>query len=248
MPIDSSSRAPAAARFSVAKSRFRRRLITMLIAIAALATAAMECAAAPPAAGDTFVYQVINGYNNETRGQVSYRVQSSDADRVVFEVTTNRQGAYSTAAEISTPGGSWLRHRLPSRDQPTDYEFSAAFPAYDFPLEPGKKWTARLNAVIPATGARRSVRIDAKVGGTERIQVPAGAFDTVKISRVIYAGDADLPRTETNIVETEWYAPALGRAVRLVTTSDWRDLSVRAHNQFRGDWDIYELVAVPPIH
>ena len=44
-------------------------------------------ACAQPAAGDTYTYRVINVYNNETRGQVTYRIDSINADRVTVAVT-----------------------------------------------------------------------------------------------------------------------------------------------------------------
>ena len=62
---------------------------------------------------------------------------------------------------------------------------------------------------------------------------------------MIYAGDIDFPNTETTIVETEWYAPSLGRSVRMITKSGWYNNSRRGGNKDTyGDWDIYELVSV----
>ena len=103
----------------------------------------------------------------------------------------------------------------------------------------------RVNAYVPATGGQRSVRVDAKVIGNERISVPAGEFDTVKIERSIYAGDAEYNLRETNTFEVEWYAPALGRSVRLVSKSEYRDTAKGIRNQLmRGDWNIFELTTI----
>ena len=113
-----------------------------------------------------------------------------------------------------------------------------------FPLEPGRRWSTRVEAVNPQGDVRYSVRVDAEVAGRERVSVPAGSFDAVKIVRSIYVGDAAMPLTETTIMETEWYAPALGRAVRLERSSRWLNLAVR-FSLVRGDWTIHELVAAP---
>ena len=103
----------------------------------------------------------------------------------------------------------------------------------------------RVNAYVPATGGQRSVRVDAKVIGNERISVPAGEFDTVKIERSIYAGDAEYNLRETNTFEVEWYAPALRRSVRLVSKSEYRDIAKGIRNQLmRGDWNIFELTTI----
>jgi len=91
------------------------------------------------------------------------------------------------------------------------------------------------------------VRVDGNVLGSERVTVPAGAFDTFKIRRRIYAGDFDGPRSQTNITETEWYAPALGRAVRLERNSEFMDQNrcsdeMSSCTPVRGDWFLFELV------
>ncbi len=221
----------------------RNGLAAALFAASAIATAA-------PVAGDTYVYRVVNAYNNETRGQVSYRVDKVDTDRIVMSVATETPGVNIATTEIYAPDGNWLRHPVTNRDQPVDYEFAPAYPAYQFPLEPGKEWSTRVNAVNPATGERRSVRVDAKVLGNERIRVPAGEFDTVKIRRMVYAGDSSSYQhyTETNIAETEWFAPALGRTVRIARNSGYLDTSRGPQSRaVRGDWNIYELVSAPPM-
>ena len=43
----------------------------------------------PPrlAVGDTWVYRVSNGYNNEVRGQIRYQVEKVDAGRTVVSAT-----------------------------------------------------------------------------------------------------------------------------------------------------------------
>ena len=46
-------------------------------------------------------------------------------------------------------------------------------------------------------------------------------------------------------METDWYAPALGRVVRTERDSRFLDMqscSGFARCEARGDWDIYELV------
>jgi hypothetical protein len=147
--------------------------------------------------------------------------------------------------EIYTSDGNGVRRPLINHDRPVEYEFAPVYPAYEFPLEAGKSWSLRVNATNPATGRRNSVRVDANVLGAERIRVPAGEFDTIKIRRIVYAGDWDGFRRETNIMEIDWYAPTLGRAVRTETKSEYLDLSrTRCCVRVADDWNIYELVSV----
>lgn len=202
--------------------------------------AAGGAAGALAATGDAYVYRISNGYNSEVRGTISYRVGKVDADRIEVAVTTDTPSAGVARTEVYTREGNWLRHPLASHDQLRDYEFASALPVY----ADGGSWSVRVNAVDPATGKRSSVRVDGEVVGSERITVPAGTFDTIKIMRRIYAGDWDGFMRETQIVETDWYAPALGRPVKSDTKSSWQDMSRCSRGGcpwFRGDWNIVEL-------
>ena len=199
-----------------------------------------------PAVGDTYVYQLSDGYGNQSKlGQISYRIDKIDADRTVVSVTPGTPRAGIARTEIYSNDGNWLRHPLVNHYALVDYEFAPAFPAYVFPLEPGKSWSMRVDAANPEKG-RRSVRVDGGVLGAERVRVPAGEFDTIKIRRDVYPGDHP---AETHITEIDWYAPALGRTVRMVSDSMWTDGScdeMSCTPDYRGEWTIYELVAYPP--
>lgn len=199
-----------------------------------------------PAAGDVYVYRQVNGYNNEVRAQVRYRVDKLESDRVTVSVTMHGPSGEAAYTEIYTREGNWLRHPLVNHNQMVEYEFAAAYPAYAFPLAPGKSWSVRVNATVPATGQLRSVRIDGAVLGNERIRVPAGEFDTVKIRRLVYSGDWESFLTETTVMEFDWYAPALGRTVRTERKAEFLDLSRGRGNRLQhGDWDVFELVEAP---
>ena len=225
------------------------RLISSVVGAAAIMVAMMGPAAitaGTPAAGDVYVYRQVNGYSNEVRAQVRYRVDKLESNRVMVTVTVDGPSAGTAYTEIYTREGNWLRHPMVNHNQLVEYEFAAAYPAYAFPLEPGKSWSVRVNATIPATGQLRSVRVDGTVLGNERIRVPAGEFDTVKIRRLVYPGDWDSFLTETKVIEFDWYAPALGRTVRTERKAEFFDLSRGRGNRLqRGDWDVFELVEAP---
>lgn len=227
---------------------FSARARVTVLAAAALA-ATMLCppvaTGAAPAAGDVYVYRVVNGYNHEVHGKIEYRVEQVAADRIVMSVTTDMPAPGPARTEVYTSDGNWLRHPLINHDQPVDYEFAQPYPAYVFPLEPGKSWSVRVTALNPANGQRNSVRVDGEVLGTERIVTPAGSFDTIKVRRRVYAGDWEAFRFETNIVETDWYAPALGRPAKSESNSGYLNPSRCARGPclpIRGDWNLFELV------
>jgi hypothetical protein len=224
---------------------FVHRLFGVGVAAALLTASAIAAAAVE---GDTYVYRVTNAYNNELRGHLSYRIDKTEGSRITQSVSADKPGLPTPTTEILTPEGKWLRHSIVNRERLVDYDFSPAYPAYEFPLEPGKEWSTRVNATNAETNTNHSVRVDAVVMGNERIRVPAGEFDTIKIKRQIYAGDGTFYQQlkETNIFETEWYAPAIGRAVRFERNSGYADLNRGVRNRVvRGDWDIFELVSAP---
>jgi hypothetical protein len=215
--------------------------------MALVATAGAPDAIAAPAAGDHWSYRVINGYNGEVRGSVRYRVERIDAAGVAVAVTSDTPALGAARSEIYTPEGNWVKHALINHDQPVEYQFAQPYPAYVFPLDSGQSWSQRVDATRATGGRRASVRVDGEVVGTERVTVPAGSYDTIKVKRRIYAGDFDGSRSETNITETEWYAPALGRAVRAEVNSNFMDQSLcgdemSACRPRRGDWHIFELL------
>lgn len=213
-------------------------------------------APAAPRVGDRSLYIVRNAYNGEVVGQIEYRVEKVDNGRSVLAVNPGSTYPAPPRTVVYAADGNWLRHPVVNHDQLIDYEFMQPFPAYVFPLETARAWSQRVNARNTITGKVHSVRVDGQVLGSERIATPAGAFDTVKIRRRIYAGDWDGFLLETNIVEMDWYSPALGRSVRLERNSTWLDQSRGAggggvlgifnnNQQMRGDWLIYELSSAP---
>lgn len=227
------------------------RALPAAVGAAALIVATMgpgALAAGAPAAGDVYVYRLVNGYSKEVRGQLRHQVDKVEGNNITLSVTPDNAAAGIERTEIVTREGNWLRNPLENHGWKVEYEFATSYPAYVFPLDAGKTWSVRVTATVPSTGQRRSVRVDGKVIGNERIRVPAGEFDTVKIKRLVYPGDWDYFLMETHIVEFDWYAPALGRAVRTERRSEYIDLS-RCPEEgscvHYGDWDVFELVQAP---
>ena len=221
-----------------------RILLTALV-VAGAVSASPAAGAAESAVGDTYVYRIVNKYNKEPRGELRLRTQSA-GDSITVEAAGPGAAAHT---HVYTREGNWLRYPLESRGKPVDYTFASPLPAYAFPLEVGKSWSAKVKASTPEESRARTVRVDGKVLRKERVKVPAGEFDAIVIQRTAYAGDASQAYSETRVRHTEWYAPALGRAVRLERVSDWRDISMcgrGARCDMRGDWDLYELTEARP--
>ena len=218
-----------------------------LVACAAAALAVTGHAAAP-AMGDTYVYSVVNKYSKEALGQLRFRVEKVEAESVTVSVTPSAPSAGAARTHVYAKGGNWLRHPMESHGKPVEYVFTSPYPAYVLPLEKGKSWSQRVQARVEGSQRGRSVRVDGRVLGNERVRVPAGEFDTIVIRRLVYTGDAENFMTETQVMETEWYAPELGRPVRFERNSGWLDTSQCGRGRgcdFKGDWNMIELVEAP---
>jgi len=229
---------------SYARFGWPRGLRVLAAACCCMAIIEGAAAATPPVTGESYVYRLVNGYNNETRGQLRYVVERADPGSFTVLVTPDNSAAGVERLETYTNDGNWLRHPLASHGQNVDYLFTSPYSAYAFPLDPGKSWSVRVNATVAGDDKVRSVRVDGTVLGRERIRVPAGEFDTIKVRRLVYPGDAYFFLKETKIIEFDWYAPALGRTVRTESKSEYIDASRcgRGPCPFRGDWDVLELV------
>jgi hypothetical protein len=214
------------------------------LALIAIATVACHPASAATTAGDTYVYRVVNGYNKEMVGTLHHEITSASAAQgQAVSITPGTRDLGLPRTEVYAADGQWLRHALDNHGLATDYEFAPPLPALQTPAA-GNSWSVRVKATALPHSVRRSVRIDGDVLGNERIRVPAGEFDTVKMRRIIYAGDKGDFKSETRIVEIDWHAPALGRSVRTETRSSWQELCSRRLCTYHGDWHIAELTDI----
>lgn len=161
------------------------------------------------AIGDSWTYRVRDGYTGLDRGTQRHRVVEVTGDRIGTAVTREGGGEESW---IYDGGWNWLKHPAHGLQS---FDYTSPYRAFDFPLAPGKTWRARLTATDPASGRRFPVWIDGVVLGWERIKVPAGEFDALRVKRVVFFDYLEFTvRGRSEILEYEWYAPAVKQAVR----------------------------------
>lgn len=214
----------------------------------------------PPSvqAGATYRYAVRDGFTSIPRGSVEYRVASVTADSMSVEVKTDRE----QTTETYTRDWNWLVRPATNMQA---FVYKPAFPALQFPLTAGKTWSVTATATDPANGRTFPIRVKAEVLGWEKVRVPAGEFDTLKVRRYVYFDYFESGvRGESWSIETDWYAPAIGQVARRETNSKYWRLAgleprpladagyrfVRAKGDRDGDafprfeqddWLIYEL-------
>lgn len=159
-------------------------------------------------AGDSWTYRVYDGFTHLPRDDQHHEVTSVGAGRIDVAGQVER----GDGMQVYDREWNWLRR--PATDLQT-FEYSPAYAAYAFPLAAGKRWHAQLTARDPRDGRHFTVRIDGRVVGWERVKVPAGEFDALKIERFAYIDYWEYSlRGQSIITEYEWYAPAVKWAVK----------------------------------
>lgn len=194
--------------------------------------------------GDYWEYAVRDGYTGIPQGVYRYEVSRVEGDRIIVNVTHEGR-----LVDTLVYAAGWNGRELPVTPLQR-FRYDPALTSYPYPLEPGKSWQTALDATDVATGHRFRARVHGKVVGWERIKVPAGEFDALKIQREVFAGNMEGSRTQEEILETDWYAPSVRRAVRTSRSSQHFDSSRGGGDgggeyplRVRGDWLIGELVA-----
>jgi hypothetical protein len=231
-----------------------RRLVTLVVLAwlsACAAPVAPPSGPVPPSVsaaevkvGDYWEYSVRDGYTRLPRGTYRYEVTRSDASGVAVDV--KHEGRLIDAF-FYAPG--WNPREMPLTNVQRFRYSGQPFPAYPYPLEPGKSWYTIVDALDPATGRTHRVHVQGKVIGWERIRVPAGEFDVLRVRRFVYADNAVFFQSQEEIIQTDWYAPSVRRVVREEGTSSHVDRSRSdgggedGHPLLvKGDWLIAELV------
>jgi len=191
--------------------------------------------------GRSWSYRLVNGYNSEVVGQ--YREELVAVPGT--ELSILRTGPDTSINERYTPDWGWIAKARPGF---AALEYSPPLHAIPFPLEIGKSWQERSVTTNRLTGERYAISVHGRVVGWETIKTPAGTYDSVRIDRVIYVDDADFWKSQTRIVESDWYAPSVGRVVRSENTSGYYALQMvsRAGVQWMaGNWNVLELTDPP---
>jgi hypothetical protein len=192
-------------------------------------------------AGQYWEYAVRDGYTGLPRGNYRYTVARVDTSRIVVDVI---QDGVRVDAYVYAPGWNPIDQPLTNLQR---FLYDPPFPAFEFPLYPGKTWRRIVRATDPATGKSYSVHVHARARGWRRIRVPAGEFDALQVVRYVYAGNAEFFKLQEEITQTDWYAPSVGYVVISEGTSSHIDTSRSGGGRgrplrVRGDWLISELV------
>lgn len=215
-------------------------MIASALVLSACATARDQPTLPAPAlkTGDSWLYEQRNGFNGEMIQTLAYEVTASGDDSTlrVTPSVSPKEFTQTVNRELNPHKNAVVLGRL--RD------FEPAYAAHKFPLSVGQTWRTEASSVDPVTKKMLTFKIWGDVVGAEKIRVPAGEFDTLKIVRRVYPNDEEWWRTGTRIRETDWYAPAIRAVVKREERSAYTDTASGEPPLVRmGDWVITTLTS-----
>jgi hypothetical protein len=227
-------------------------------ALLAAAAALPACGAVPPGAspsgplpaptvrvGDRWRYQVVERPRDRWLDEPTWEVVEV-APEIRIAVSSRRGGppreerfAIAWAALAETLYGA-------------TYEFAAPVPLLPAQVGGNSGGTTSTTYVDAGSGRRRRWTQQLSAGRWERVQVPAGAFDCLRVGRVVAYEHVDENRRSATLSDTLWYAPQVNRWVQ----REWRgDYISAGHSgadnapegtQGRDEWLLWQLTAYVP--
>jgi hypothetical protein len=188
-----------------------------LLASALLGTSlsvAAQVAAPALKAGDTWTYRGIDNYNRLPTGTWTREVTGTEASGIRVAV----RSADGSIDDLFRAPGELASGVLNDRARGT---MDPALQLMPFPLAEGKSWSQKVIRTDPVSNEKREMLVRGRVLGWETIKVPAGEFKAMKVERTMYLGDYDSFRGITQRTETEWYAPDIRGAAKVVVFEEF---------------------------
>jgi hypothetical protein len=206
----------------------RKFFLPILIVFGVLGTAWADNSVGIPDVhiGDMWKYKIVDGYSNETTGEISHRIVKLDDKQIVYQVR-NLLNKNASKQNLAYATREW--NVFDNGSQTWD----PFFPEYKFPLSVGKTWSQEYRG-SNNEGKTSSALLKAKVIALEKVTVSAGKFDAYRIELDLESRntgeDANIYRNHIII----WYAPIVKKYVRRENTtfSNGRERSKRIEELF----------------
>jgi hypothetical protein len=188
--------------------------------------------------GDRWRYQRINRYNGLSTGVLTMRV-ASVAPQLVVRVTDDT-GAALPDEVYDRP---WRVLQEPHYD--LVQVFAQPQPVVPDRIEAGAQASTRNDYRAAGLDKPLYWTEDIHAVAWERVHVPAGDFDALRIRRAVWCQHMDWSRSMTRRTETLWYAPSVNRWVQREWTGEYRSGGRGA--VFREDWVAWRLLDYTPV-
>jgi hypothetical protein len=189
------------------------RVVTMLAVMATTAANAQSAPAPAMKVGDRWVYNVKSGF---ALGVVTYQetrvVTAVGGGGFKLTVTgkTSDNKDFTRVDDYSASGA--LRSGAPCADEV--YRFPTPLQRVVFPLAPGQKSSKWVDVVAEPGGKKGQFNYFFRTGSWEKLTVPAGTFDAIRVQTHMVLDDSTPFREATTCNFTYWYSPMVRGTVR----------------------------------
>jgi hypothetical protein len=162
--------------------------------------------------GDRWVYRVQDGFRQKLIWEETHQVTAASPQGITVQVTAKGASIDDQRTETwSAPGVVQTGAVFDNETR----RFEPPLIRYKYPLTVGERWSQRMRDLNnkdpgPYGGISRTVN----VGGYEKVTVPAGTFDAIRLQVYMRLDDETFWRWPTDCTYTLWYSPALGVTVR----------------------------------
>ncbi|MFS2004689.1 hypothetical protein ACEN9F_13790 [Duganella sp. CT11-25] len=190
-----------------------------------------------PGVGDSWTYQYTDVWKGAKGNVNRIEVAAIDNDGVHVDVKRAASGALLSKLLFSAEMNPIDRGNM---------HFAPSFARYAFPLAPGKEWTSHATGDNPKAGKRWRYRVQGKVLDWEKVKVPAGEFEALKIVvEALYNGEeVGSNGGSGHLTETVWFVPELNNFVKL----DYQDTDWQGRIFNRDSWELLSYVRkAPPV-
>ncbi len=164
--------------------------------------------------GDTWTYNRIDGWQ-KTKDFTTVLVVTVVTDG---EIRTESMRTDNGEMTIGTRNKELNRRRTETGDR--KFEWDPYYPSYVFPLEIGKSWEKEVTFTRNFDDRKVVAQLRGEVIGREKVSVPAGSFDALKIVvKGSYNGSMGSVwggRWSGQQSETTWYAPEVKNFVKSI--------------------------------
>ncbi len=191
--------------------------------------------------GDRWRYVLINRYNNLAIGEVAVQVT---AVTPLIRLSIDRGADKPLLEEIYTDPWSVLLETVYSGEP---IRFNTPMPVVPQGASSGMNLKSETRYMTPSSGSEYGWIQRLSVQGWEKVTVPAGSFDALRVVRQIDFVHPDFFRSYSTRTDTCWYAPQVGRWVKRDWTGSYisPDLMPRG-GRAREDWIDWQLTANEP--
>jgi hypothetical protein len=187
----------------------------------------------PPALGQSWTYQKFNWYNSALMATEREEVAAVDPQIIIRR---------KTEAGVVLPEEHQSQWGQIVRDPVWDFvqNYVDPVPLWPASLAVGTSTSTRTNYRLDDTTYARWITIDTTVKAWEKIYLPKGEFNALRIEKFIRIDHKDLARAWTTRKDILWLVPEIGRWAAREISGDYlttgRDSSQQHEPEFR--WEL----------